>query len=246
VRFRFSASVFPSIAHQSSLDKLQQHLQIEAESLPQPLVRKVETLLRNSVQRFKTRASARRLASREHFYGRKSMAGWRLTPKGIIGELEYEVIPFLMNNFPQQDSVVATQFRVDTFARELNLQPERILSWALCYAVLSAWWSIEDQTEGASKASQQRASLSNCWHDTARQWNNCYIGRIVTYEYSIRSLCNAIAPVYPQPVRITVFGSGIIRVEPMWRLSLWALPASRRATRCLRRTRAGAAKCASI
>jgi streptomycin 6-kinase len=57
-----------------------------------------------------------------------------------------------MNNFPQQDSVAATKFRVDTFARELNLQPQRILSWALCYAVLSAWWSIEDQTEGAEQS----------------------------------------------------------------------------------------------
>ncbi len=148
----FTASVFPSIAHQSSLDKLQQHLQIEADSLPQTLVRKVETLLPQLCSTIQNPRLLHGDLHHENILWDKNHGWLAIDPKGIIGELEYEFIPFLMNNFPQQDSVAATKFRVETFARELNLQPQRILSWALCYAVLSAWWSIEDQVEGAEQS----------------------------------------------------------------------------------------------
>ncbi len=152
----FTASMFPSIAHQSSLDKLKQHLQTEteADSLPQTLVRKVQTLLPHLCSTIQNPRLLHGDLHHENILWAQEHGWLAIDPKGIIGELEYEVIPFLMNNFPRQDSVAATKFRVDTFARELNLQPERILSWALCYAVLSAWWSIEDHVEGAEQSIQ--------------------------------------------------------------------------------------------
>jgi streptomycin 6-kinase len=145
-------STFPSIAHQKSLDTLRQHFQIGAGTLPEPLVRKVEALL---PQLSSTIESPRLLHGDLHHENILWDAehGWlAIDPKGVIGEVEYEVIPFLMNNFPQRDSVAATQLRVDTFVTELNLQRERVVAWALCYAVLAAWWCIEDGVECADQS----------------------------------------------------------------------------------------------
>jgi streptomycin 6-kinase len=148
----FADSVFPSIAHHNSLDKLQQHLQTESDVLPESLMRRVETLLPQLCSTIKKPRLLHGDLHHENILWAQEHGWMAIDPKGLIGELEYEVIPFLMNNFPQQNSVAATQFRVDTFARELDLQPERILSWALCYAVLSAWWSIDDGVEGAGQS----------------------------------------------------------------------------------------------
>jgi streptomycin 6-kinase len=46
-----------------------------------------------------------------------------------------------------------TTRRIATFAGVLNLDPERIRDWALAQAVLSAWWSIEDNDDPAWIAS---------------------------------------------------------------------------------------------
>ncbi|HEX8234833.1 MAG TPA: aminoglycoside phosphotransferase family protein [Abditibacteriaceae bacterium] len=147
-----AASAFPSIAHQKSLDTLRQHLQTGAGTLPGPLVRKVEILLPQLSSSIRSPRLLHGDLHHENILWAHEHGWMAIDPKGVIGELEYEVIPFLMNNFPQHDSLAATKFRVDTFVAELNLQRERVLSWALCYAVLSAWWSIEDRTEGAEQS----------------------------------------------------------------------------------------------
>jgi streptomycin 6-kinase len=146
------ASTFPSIAHQKSLNILRQHLQTGTGTLPESLVRKVETLLPHLSSTIENPRLLHGDLHHENILWAQEHGWMAIDPKGLIGELEYEVIPFLMNNFPQQDAVTATKFRVDTFVTELNLQRDRVLSWALCFAVLSAWWSIEDHTEGAEQS----------------------------------------------------------------------------------------------
>lgn len=75
-----------------------------------------------------------------------------LDPKGIIGEPAFEVGTFLHNPMPQiatwpnLDRILAR--RVDQFAEELNAERQRILAWGIAQAVLSAWWSVEDQGHG--------------------------------------------------------------------------------------------------
>ncbi|PKB82167.1 MAG: hypothetical protein BZY88_05215 [SAR202 cluster bacterium Io17-Chloro-G9] len=68
-----------------------------------------------------------------------------IDPKGVVGEAEYEVGPFLRNcllNRPHPERLLAR--RVDKLANDLGFERERILGWGLAQAVLSAWWSFED------------------------------------------------------------------------------------------------------
>jgi streptomycin 6-kinase len=36
------------------------------------------------------------------------------------------------------------QARIDIFAEQLKMDPQRIARWAFVQAVLGAWWTIED------------------------------------------------------------------------------------------------------
>ncbi len=70
-----------------------------------------------------------------------------IDPKGVIGELEYEVGAALRNpcEAPQvlaEPTVIRR--RAARFARELGLDQARILSWAFALAVLAVIWAVED------------------------------------------------------------------------------------------------------
>ncbi|HEX6271360.1 MAG TPA: aminoglycoside phosphotransferase family protein [Anaerolineales bacterium] len=86
-----------------------------------------------------------------HFNILSSERGWLvIDPKGVIGPAGYEVGPLLMN--PWGDLLKANNYRlmtkrrVDVLHERLGFARERILEWGLAHAVLSAWWSIEDNT----------------------------------------------------------------------------------------------------
>ena len=74
--------------------------------------------------------------------------GWlAIDPKGVIGELEYEVGAALRNPIERpalfgEPSIIRR--RVDRFARELGLDAARVRSWAFAQAVLSVIWLVED------------------------------------------------------------------------------------------------------
>lgn len=75
-----------------------------------------------------------------------------IDPKGVTGEPAYEVGAFLRNpisRLGQPTTRALTACRIATFAGTLGLDPERIRDWALAQAVLSAWWSIEDNDDPA-------------------------------------------------------------------------------------------------
>lgn len=77
-----------------------------------------------------------------------SKRGWvAIDPKGVIGEVEYELGAFLRNPFERPDLFVSrsvVEKRLKQFTRKLNLELERALAWAFAQAVLSAIWDIED------------------------------------------------------------------------------------------------------
>jgi streptomycin 6-kinase len=83
-----------------------------------------------------------------------AQGGWlAIDPKGVVGELAYEVGAALRNpcERPALYGAPATiRNRVDHFARALHLDPWRILGWAFAQAVLAALWELED--EGVLKA----------------------------------------------------------------------------------------------
>jgi streptomycin 6-kinase len=77
-----------------------------------------------------------------------SQRGWlAIDPKGVIGELEYEIGAALRNPY-EKPGLLAEQStitkRVDRFASRLNLDAGRVLAWAFGQAVLSAAWAVED------------------------------------------------------------------------------------------------------
>jgi len=74
--------------------------------------------------------------------------GWLATdPKGVVGEVEYELGAALRNPYQRPDlfavpSVVRA--RIERFSARPKLNSARVLAWAFSQAVLSAIWSIED------------------------------------------------------------------------------------------------------
>jgi streptomycin 6-kinase len=74
--------------------------------------------------------------------------GWlAIDPKGVVGELEYEIGAVLRNPIERPDLFASrpiAERRLEHLARALNLNDARALSWTFAQAVLSAIWSVED------------------------------------------------------------------------------------------------------
>ena len=74
--------------------------------------------------------------------------GWlAIDPKGVVGEIEYEVGAFLRNPYERPElflSRTTIERRLRQLSKKLNLDFERALAWAFAQAVLSAIWGVED------------------------------------------------------------------------------------------------------
>ncbi|MEX2236753.1 MAG: aminoglycoside phosphotransferase family protein [Dehalococcoidia bacterium] len=84
-----------------------------------------------------------------------------IDPKGIIGEPACEVFAFLRNPLGRHgrgnrkfgidsrpDLIQLLAHRLNGFASELGLDPERLRQWGIAQSVLSAGWSYEDHRAG--------------------------------------------------------------------------------------------------
>ncbi|WP_179194727.1 aminoglycoside phosphotransferase family protein [Bacillus sp. EAC] len=73
---------------------------------------------------------------------------WKaIDPKGLIGEREYDIIQFLLNNLENKDLLTVIEERIDVFVQELGLDKNRIISYGFSNAVLSTCWSVESHGE---------------------------------------------------------------------------------------------------
>jgi streptomycin 6-kinase len=74
-----------------------------------------------------------------------------IDPQGVVAEPAYEVGALLRNPMPRllrsPDPVRLTERRTAQLSDELGLERVRVRGWGLAQAVLSAWWSIEDEGE---------------------------------------------------------------------------------------------------
>lgn len=74
--------------------------------------------------------------------------GWlAIDPKGVVGELEYEIGAALRNPHDQPHVFTSPDViikRVTRITSALQLNPARVLAWAFSQAVLSVVWSVED------------------------------------------------------------------------------------------------------
>jgi streptomycin 6-kinase len=92
-----------------------------------------------------------------------SERGWlAIDPKGVAGELEYEVGAFMRNPFERPDLFLSRSIverRLNQLTAKLNLNYERALAWSFAQAVLSAIWKIEDGS--TVNPTDQSLSLAN-------------------------------------------------------------------------------------
>jgi streptomycin 6-kinase len=74
--------------------------------------------------------------------------GWTaIDPKGVIGELEYELGALLRNPVELPEvfaNPVTINRRLETLTTALNLDHSRALRWSYAHSILSAIWDIED------------------------------------------------------------------------------------------------------
>ena len=87
-----------------------------------------------------------------HFNILSSERGWLIIdPKGVIGPVGYEVGPLMINPWNSISDwsrfQIRTERRVSILSERLGWEREKIINWATAHAVLSAWWSIEDNME---------------------------------------------------------------------------------------------------
>lgn len=79
-----------------------------------------------------------------------------IDPKGVSGEPLYETGALLRNPMPQvggwPDLRRTLTRRVDILAEQLEADRARIVAWGLAQAVLSSWWSYEDEGEKGEEA----------------------------------------------------------------------------------------------
>ena len=86
-----------------------------------------------------------------HYNILSSERGWLvIDPKGVVGPAAYEVGPLLINPWMElinrSDHQQITRRRIDILHEHLGFERERIHEWGLAHAVLSAWWSINENT----------------------------------------------------------------------------------------------------
>ncbi|MDO8755315.1 MAG: aminoglycoside phosphotransferase family protein [Anaerolineales bacterium] len=88
-----------------------------------------------------------------HFNVLSSERGWIvIDPKGVIGHPEYEVGPLLINPWGSflngTNPKVQTGRRLSILSEQLGFPRQRLLDWALCHAILSAWWDMQPDGTG--------------------------------------------------------------------------------------------------
>jgi streptomycin 6-kinase len=80
-----------------------------------------------------------------------SSRGWvAIDPKGVIGEVEYEIGAALRNPVERPELFLSRpviERRLKQFTNKLDLDFGRVLAWVFAQAVLSAIWEIEDGFE---------------------------------------------------------------------------------------------------
>jgi streptomycin 6-kinase len=144
---------FPTVAKWASgLERLRKHFGGTTGPLPKSLVEEAETLFIELIASMDEVVLLHGDLHHENIIAAERQPWLALDPKGLAGEPAYEIGALLRNWLPdpltQPEASRTLARRVDQLAEELGFDRERLISWGLAQAVLSAWWSIEDHGYG--------------------------------------------------------------------------------------------------
>ena len=145
--------LFPSVADWASgLGKLRQRFDGTTGPLPRRLVEEAESRFAELISSMGAPVLLHGDLHHGNILSAERQPWLAIDPKGVVGEPAYEVGALLRNIAPQlalelQPGRILAR-RVYQLAEELRFDRERLRSWALAQAVLSAWWSLEDHGRG--------------------------------------------------------------------------------------------------
>ena len=88
-----------------------------------------------------------------------------IDPKGVIGDIGYEISVFLNNQRrlirTRQNLSQILARRVEQFAQSFEIEPQMLRKWAFTQAVLSAWWVFED----TGTVSEKWTTYAEIWEE---------------------------------------------------------------------------------
>lgn len=144
-------AIFPSLAqYTSALLKLPDFFDDGFGPFPRRLVETAvslrEELLANTIQPMLLHGDFHH----ENVLNAKRQPWLALDPKGVIGDAAYEIGAFLYN--PNAERVTRSDLicRICVFSEVLGIDKQRLISWGIVQAVLSAVWSCEENKEELS------------------------------------------------------------------------------------------------
>jgi streptomycin 6-kinase len=115
--------------------------------IPAPLVQKAEALYRELCASQRERRLLHGDLHHDNVLWDSSRGWTAIDPKGVIGELEYEIGASLRNPIDRPELFASAQIvqrRLGIYEERLKLDVRRATSWCFSQAVLSAIWSVED------------------------------------------------------------------------------------------------------
>jgi streptomycin 6-kinase len=146
---------FPTLAQWAKgLERLRIYYNEATGPIPERLVSKAESLFTQLIPSITNPLLLHGDLHHENILSAARDPWLAIDPKGLIGEAEYEVIPFLLNHLPENGCLEITKRRVELFVQELQLNEERVLAWAFSHSILSAWWHVEDHSSCVEHAIQ--------------------------------------------------------------------------------------------
>jgi streptomycin 6-kinase len=131
------------------LKKIRPHFNGGTGPFPKELLEQVESFL---PELFADKSIKLMHGDFHHFNILSSERGWLvIDPKGVIGPVGYEIGPLMINPWNSLLDRVSFQVRaerrVSILTERLGWERETIVKWSTAHAVLSAWWSIEDDMD---------------------------------------------------------------------------------------------------
>jgi streptomycin 6-kinase len=129
--------------------RLRRHYHGECGPFPRALLEEAETLFAELSGSMATPVLLHGDLHHDNILAAHRQPWLAIDPKGLVGEPAYETGALLRNPLPQllqhpePGRILAR--RVDQLAEELGLEHARIRGWGLAQAVLSMWWSVEDE-----------------------------------------------------------------------------------------------------